>query len=141
MSEIAVRAAALLVADGKVLLVNHEKAERSYWVLPGGHVRPGETLADALVREMTEELELDVTVGPLVFVHDFIAEERHVVNHVFRTEASSTEFHVTPGKVLKRARWVPLDELDDVDLLPPIAPELREIITGRARGDVYLGKL
>ena len=141
MSEIAVRAAALLVADDKILLVNHQRGERSYWVLPGGHVRPGETLADALVREIKEELELDVTVGPLVLVHDFIAEERHVVNHVFRVETPSTDFRVAPGKVLKRARWVPLDELDDVDLLPPIAPQLREIIAGRARGNIYLGKL
>jgi len=140
MNEIGVRAAALLVADDKLLLVNHRKGGRSYWVLPGGHVRPGEPLPDALRREMKEELDLDVTVGPLLIVHDFIRGERHVVNNVFRVETASTDVHVTPEKVLKDARWVPLDELESVDLLPPIGAELRRIVSDPTVRNLYLGR-
>lgn len=141
MSEIAVRAAGLLVSGQKILLVNHRKHERSYWVLPGGHARPGETLPDALRREMMEELALDVTVGELAIVHDFVAEDTHVVNHVFRVEAESTDFRVAPEKVLRGARWVSLEELDGIDLRPAIAERLRELATEPPGKSIYLGNL
>jgi 8-oxo-dGTP pyrophosphatase MutT (NUDIX family) len=43
---------------GRLLMVEH--ADRSIWVLPGGAIDPGETPADALVREMWEETGLHV---------------------------------------------------------------------------------
>jgi len=141
MGEIAVRAAGVLVADKRILLVNHVKHGRSYWVLPGGHVTFGETLRDAVVREMKEELSLDVTVGPLVLVHEFLAEDTHVLNHAFRVETSSLEFRVKPDKVLRAARWTPLDELDAVELRPPIARELRKVIENPPTNPVYLGRV
>jgi len=139
MSAIEVRSAGVCVSESGVLLVNHSKHGRSYWVLPGGHVEFGERLDAALVREMREELQLDVTVGPLVLVHDFITETRHVVSLVFRVEPEGDAFSVTPGRVLRGARWVPLDELDDVDLLPPIADPLRRIVAGLVVQPVYIG--
>jgi 8-oxo-dGTP diphosphatase len=134
-------AAAVLLADKRILLVNHRKHGRSYWVLPGGHVNFGEPLRDALVREMKEELSLDVTVGPLLLVHEFLAEDIHVVNHTFRVETSSAEFRVKPNKVLKDARWIPLDELDAVELLPPITRELRKAVEDPPTNPIYLGRV
>jgi ADP-ribose pyrophosphatase YjhB (NUDIX family) len=141
MPKIEVRAAALMVKDGKVLLVNHRKHGRSYWVLPGGHVEFGETLEQALVREMKEELALDVAVGALVIVHDFITDDRHVVNNTFRVESQSSDFRVTPEHALKAARWVPLDELPSLDLLPPMAKALRSVIDSPSAATLYLGKI
>ncbi len=65
-----VRVAAVVARDGRVLLARHEKGGESYWVLPGGAVEPGETLAGALVRELREEAGLEVEVGDLLFVND-----------------------------------------------------------------------
>jgi len=141
MREIGVRAAGVLVADGKILLVNHRKHGRSYWVLPGGHVRSGETLEQTLIREMKEECDLDVTVGPLVIVHDYINADNHVVNNTFRIEAGSTDFHVRPEGSLLGARWVPLEELDHIDLRPPIAGLLRRIVNSPSANAVYLGRV
>ena len=142
MREIELRAAALCIAGGKVLLVNHRKHGESYWVLPGGHVEHGESLADALAREMDEELGLDVTVGPLALVHDFITGKRHVVNHVFRIDLDNDAFTLSPGKTLKDARWVPLDEIDAIDLRPAIAKHLRRFAEPPdGDGPVYLGNV
>jgi 8-oxo-dGTP diphosphatase len=141
MREIGVRAAGVLVADGKILLVNHRKHGRSYWVLPGGHVRFGETIEQALIREMKEECDLDVTVGALVIVHDYIDADHHVVNNAFRLRAASTDFHVRPEGSLTGARWVPLDELDAVELLPPIAEQLRKVIESPPPNTLYLGRV
>lgn len=141
MGKIGVRAAAILVKEGKILLANHRKHGRSYWVLPGGHVEPGETLTEALAREMREELELDVTVGPLAIVHDYITADRHVVNNSFIVEAGSGQFHVHPTKTLKDARWVLLGELDGIDLRPPMAELLRKVIEDPPQRTIYLGRI
>lgn len=49
--------------DGRVVLVKNERRE---WDLPGGKLKHWETLADCLVREIREELNLEVRPGPLV---------------------------------------------------------------------------
>jgi 8-oxo-dGTP diphosphatase len=137
MPRIEVRAEAILVRDGRILLVNHVKRGASYWVLPGGHVEHGETLALALAREMKEELELDVAVGALAVVHDYIARDRHVVNHAFRV-SSSGEPRAVPQGALKAAKWVAFDELDSIDLRPPVGGVLRRIASDESAPPVYL---
>jgi ADP-ribose pyrophosphatase YjhB (NUDIX family) len=139
MSEIELRVAAALVRGGQILLVRHEKAGRSYWVLPGGHVKWGETLSAALVRELSEELHLDAKPGALLLVHDFVTPDRHVLNLVFRVEVASDAFRVTLESVLREARFFEWDELSRIEFLPPIARQLRHALENPAPGPVYLG--
>ena len=65
---IKVRLAVILMEADRILLAKHSKRGKDYWVLPGGHVKGGETLQNALTRETMEELSLEVEVGPLLFV-------------------------------------------------------------------------
>ena len=61
----------LETGDGVLLVANRrviDGAEAHVWDLPGGGVEPGETLAEALRREMCEETGLEVSVGDLLFV-------------------------------------------------------------------------
>jgi len=60
---------ALLLADGKVLLARRDPQRKAYpglWSFPGGHVEPGETLEQALVREMHEEIGVVPTAFDVV---------------------------------------------------------------------------
>ena len=50
----------LLEDGGRVLLQNRKKEEWHGWALPGGHVEPGESLVDAVSREMQEETGLTI---------------------------------------------------------------------------------
>jgi 8-oxo-dGTP diphosphatase len=107
---------AVVVDRGRVLLVKraHEPL-KGEWSLPGGAVEVGETLHDAVVREIREETGLDVLVGPIV----------EVLDRVHRTADGRVEFHfviidylcsVAGGALAHSsdaadARWAAVDEL------------------------------
>lgn len=66
-SQVRQRAAAVVRrADGKVLL--HRLEGDIFWALPGGAIEPGESAAQAVVRELQEELGMAVDLGQLAFV-------------------------------------------------------------------------
>jgi len=139
---VSVRVAAVVVKDGRVLLARHEKGGESYWVLPGGAVEPGETLAEALQRELREEAGLAVEPGDIIFVNDGYRPEAETVAIYFsaalRGEAGAGA--PSPEKVLREVRWVRLEELEQLDLRPNIRSELVEYLrTGRVRSR-YLGR-
>ena len=78
MPMLLVAAAALVDIDGKVLVQQRPegKTMAGLWEFPGGKVEPGERLEQSLVRELKEELDVDVTeacLAPFTFashVHD-----------------------------------------------------------------------
>jgi ADP-ribose pyrophosphatase YjhB (NUDIX family) len=58
-----------VILDGdKILLAQHVAPDRTYWLLPGGAVEPGESAERAAVREVREETGLDIEVVCLLFV-------------------------------------------------------------------------
>ena len=59
-----IRVGGLLALEDRILMVQQGRGESRYWLLPGGGVRFGESLAHALMRETHEELGLRVAVGP-----------------------------------------------------------------------------
>lgn len=62
------RAGAIIIKDGKILLIHRfMKDWGEYWVFPGGGVDEGETIEQAMVREVMEELSLTVTESKLLF--------------------------------------------------------------------------
>jgi len=62
----------LLESDGKILLQNqHKYAEWQGWVMPGGHVDPGESFVQSAIREMREETGLTILDPKLVGIKQF----------------------------------------------------------------------
>jgi len=60
----------IIFMDDKVLLVRRsEKPYRGYWVLPGGYVEAGETVEDAVIREVREETGLETEIEVMVGVY------------------------------------------------------------------------
>lgn len=100
---------------GEVLLLKRSRPYHGQtvlsWDVPGGRIDPGETLEEALRRELKEETTLDLTaMGPVFHLKDFIieAEKIHVVRITFRAQASGT---VSLSHEHAEHRWVPRDEL------------------------------
>jgi ADP-ribose pyrophosphatase YjhB (NUDIX family) len=81
-----VRVTGAVVEDGRILLLNQDTGTGRSWSLPGGKLEAGETLAEALVREMKEETGLDVEPGRLLYVCDHVpAEVVHMTFEARRT--------------------------------------------------------
>jgi 8-oxo-dGTP diphosphatase len=134
-----IRAAALIWRDVEVLLVRHEKGGHSYWLVPGGGVDPGETMADAAGRELLEETGYDVEVGRLVLLCEAIDPNpggRHIVNAVYAAKVRGGTLSVGVDKALRDAKWLPVDTLATLEMYPPTGSELRAIIEENGEGAV-----
>lgn len=61
------RVAAIIIKDNKVLLMRRVKEGQEYFVFPGGGINEGESAEDAVIREIKEELSLDIKIDKLLF--------------------------------------------------------------------------
>ena len=122
-----------LLKDGdKYLLQNRVKKDWQGYTLPGGHIEPGESIVDAVVREMKEETGLTVHDPKLCGVKQFPIDHndyrsgRYIVFLFAATKYSGELVSSDEGKMY----WVSKDELGTVnlvsdffDLLPVIEDE------------------
>jgi 8-oxo-dGTP diphosphatase len=146
MGEPRIRVSAILRWRGRVLLCRHEKGGREVWLLPGGGVKTGESLVDALDRELIEEVGIEPpsVEGPVALV-DSIAPERllpgkHVVHIIFAADLNGSLEAVTSQDAAVRGhRLFAFDELDGIVLHPPIARFLQRWRPGDPA--VYLGRM
>ena len=143
-----IRVSALLRWEDRILLCRHEKPGKEYWLLPGGGVNAGESLADALHRELLEEVGIDAELpleGPIA-IADSIAPERsfaakHVVHIVFSGDLTGRSLEQVTSKdaAVRGHRLFALTDLDDIVVHPPIQRFLQRWRPGDPV--VYLGAL
>ena len=108
--------------DSILLSVRGKPPSEGKWGLPGGAVEVGETVEEALVREVAEETSVTVRPLKLVAVLDTIVKDDagrvkyHYILFEYLCEYVSGE--VCAGSDAPDARWVPLNNLDSVDMMP-----------------------
>jgi 8-oxo-dGTP diphosphatase len=126
-------AAAALIRDGHPLMAHRHPQRRHYpncWDLAGGHIKPGETPADAIRRECREELGIDVDdPQPMpMTVSDLLIEMHGFVVTRWRDDPT----HEAPAEH-DDLRWYEPADLDDLALAHPAS--LPDILAATARSE------
>jgi 8-oxo-dGTP diphosphatase len=141
---------ALVQKDGRVLLTVNRDHLGDFYLLPGGGQKFGETLSEALEREVLEETGWQVRTGRLVLSRDYIGANHefaeyegdvHQIELMFTAEPiAEVEYQQIQDPWQTGIEWVPLERLGELRIYPSILNRiLPQILSGRYEGPIYLG--
>lgn len=108
--------AAIICKDNRIFATQRGYGEfRGQWEFPGGKVEPGETPEEALIREIKEELDIEISVGKYIHTVEYDYPTFHLSMLCFICKILSGSLVL---KEHEEARWLEKDNLYSVDWLP-----------------------
>lgn len=104
-----------------ILLIHRQKKQRNYWVVPGGGAKRSETPRETAIREINEELQIELTPAQLRQL--FVIDDEYFFLTDYRQKAvpdiSGEEKERSTSTNVYRPAWVTLSELLKINLMPP----------------------
>ena len=108
--------AAILRKDNTIFATEKGYGEfKGYWEFPGGKVEPGESLEEALRREIREELQVEINIEEKFTELDYDYPHFHLTMHCYFCSVLSGEITLVEAT---DARWLKKEELNTVNWLP-----------------------
>ncbi len=108
--------AAIIIHENKIFATQRGYGEfKDGWEFPGGKIEPGETPQEALVREIKEELDIQIEVKDFLETVEYDYPEFHLSMDCFFCAIKSGELVL---KEHEAAKWLIAETLDSVDWLP-----------------------
>ena len=124
-------AVVLVDRDNRVLIQKRAADNQlmpNYWEFPGGKMEENETPEQAIVREVKEELGVDLGCrAPLSFISSD-RDDHHIIVYLFISRDTNGIPHGKEGQEIK---WVRVNELNNYELLPenkPLIPIIRDFV-------------
>lgn len=140
-----IRPSVVLLNNDSVLLMKYIYGGTEVYGLPGGNPEIGESLQQAVVRELKEELGLTIEIDDLLFVAEThrVEKQEVVVHNIFsgKIVEGVPVLNAIHTSALS-AEWINVEDLDDKNLYPNIGAEIK-ILFGFGSSDrtTYLGNI
>ncbi|MDP2638941.1 MAG: NUDIX domain-containing protein [Candidatus Azambacteria bacterium] len=126
------KARGIVIHDNK-LLVFKLTEEATYYSLPGGHIEFGDTIENAISREMLEETGIPAKVGKLLFIRQLILPDKHMIEFFYFIENGEDYLNIdlskaSHGHEVVDYKFVDLDDTS-IEIRPNfLKAELKEIL-------------
>jgi 8-oxo-dGTP diphosphatase len=120
---------------GEILLLQRPAEKRNFpnqWEFPGGKLDPGESIDQAVCREVREESGLSITADSLAGTVEFGVKDLRVIMLVFH--ATSPSDRVTISHEHQAYRWVPLAQALTMDLTQQVREFINDYQSRNAKG-------
>ena len=141
---------AIIIRGGKVLLTLNKNNNEEFYCLPGGGQDHGETVHQSLVRECIEETGVNIKIGELLYIRDYIAKNHeftatdsgaHQVEMMFLCKVINDENLgkiSVPDNWQTGVRWIEIENLSKIKIYPDALKQLIPKI-GKEKQSIYLG--
>jgi len=126
--------AALIESGGKLLVCQRRRggAFELLWEFPGGKVKHGESLENALARELREELNVSAAIGPEVYrTRHHYSEMREAVEVVFFTATIAAQ--KIENRVFETIEWRTPETLGEVEFLEADRGLIEQLVSGKLK--------
>lgn len=119
----------LIYRGDEILLQNRVKKDWAGYTLPGGHIEPGESIVESVIREMKEETGLTVFAPKLCGVKQFPIEGGRYLVFLFKTDRFEGELRSSDEG---RMEWIARKDLDEL----PTVSDLKDLLAVMEREDL-----
>jgi 8-oxo-dGTP diphosphatase len=122
--------AAVIQHQNKILAVQRGPAKYAYiskkWEFPGGKMEAGETEKQTIIREIREELDMQIAVKAKLLTVDHSYPDFHLTMHTYLCETKQSEPILTEHLAF---RWLSMDELEEIDWAGADVPVVENLLT------------
>lgn len=138
-----IRPAILIIENQHVLTMQYNYGRQEVYNLPGGNLELGEYLSEALIREMQEELGIEVSVGEMILVGEVYFEDRkkHTLHLLFEGKITAGIPTLNPKETSALAvKWLDINDLDSLNIYPNLSKQIQHYLAAQLNNK-YIGKI
>jgi 8-oxo-dGTP diphosphatase len=138
-----VRPSVVIFENDCVLLMRYRYGQTDVYNLPGGNVDKGETLAQTVVRELREELGIEIAIEKMVLMGEVLMEspKNDVLHSVFFAKIIQGKPILNPKETSAlEVVWKPINTLKDLAMYPNVGGDLENILSKNINFQ-YLGAI
>lgn len=108
--------AGVIYKDGKFLIAKRSYGEfKNMWEFPGGKIEENETHHEALIREIKEELELEIKVNEFITTINYQYSSFKLIMHVYKCDCLSGKINFN---VHSKVKWITVKDLKNIKWVP-----------------------
>jgi 8-oxo-dGTP diphosphatase len=135
-----VRPCVIIIQDNKILVLKYNYNGTTVYGLPGGNPDPGETLKETLVRELREELCIEISVKQIALAGEVIRDGKATLHCAFLCYIDSGEPKANPEQTSSLGcEWLDISTIDCINIYPNVGKYIQKLALENL--PVYISKI